>query len=679
MISKPCKIKLTFPTWESLDSETKQIITDQLKYAFVYSFRVKDTFSTGIPNTEMQIQFYTEPSDPTDYGYFLWYIPFSEDCSYHEPFTATYDESTDSYSMDVRDSKLVATNTWLCRKYLSGSGSVEPIGPIKGETKDGKDDVLIPVEPGDYSDVTPVTPDCEKICPVVIEPIIDGVVNTNENFKQALEDYSDSSYVFIGVIPLYNSPKGGDRIFDYNSINEVVAENNQIALKQTVDYYPSAGINTPDSIPSDLLDKMLVALDWCNSESDVSAIDDIYVNVKQDIPAGWTVGGGVGPSPKGDKSTDDTSGEKGISLRSSNSYYCGAVIWVKLKKDEYEIKTYNGMYYAEIFTTPLVNPYSLYRPSYYSGSSSNTINCLIGISREYIYTKYNLQELTGKLVFKGSPKMRKTADEPSYKYNCCNSIELDYDSLKLNYSYRYYGGSDGIIYNTTNYIDLFENGMETLGQKNLQDLRGINCYLDGRLVDVWAIKSFDPSKKTYISGVDSQDSATVPLNVFVNAGGDHDGGEDAVVTILGRYIDDPNYVPVDSREYIYFYTYNTTGSYLTYQGQVTSSTVMNPTYTYQLYTSQSPQNASTLYDGTNYENHKFCIMNDYYVPEQVGPLGAASNDDFRAHVEDMPDEYEFTELNQLLSDGKLWLGVGTSNETATRRTNMYVFEIVSSS
>ena len=257
-----------------------------------------------------------------------------------------------------------------------------------------------------------------------------------------------------------------------------------------------------------------------------------------------------------------------------------------------------------------------------------------------------VHEVTGKLSFRQS------------------SVEFD--------STRIYAKSI-TIYNasipTTVWSDDSVNDSSTYNNtfRNLRKNRGIVSFINGNPVTILGIKSYNKDKAVYVSGDSVTDESLSKLDL-VNQGGDHDGGEDGIVTAI--VIDD-----AQEDVLINLYAKRDSSGYTKPQSEVINTSTAYESYIYNLYTSPTTQDETTLFTPDPNSNYKMMVCKGvtnlkYGILEPVGP----STYRVRDKVEDMPSTMNHntpTILYEMQPDGRLWLG-HNSKYSDQRYTNVNI-------
>lgn len=271
---------------------------------------------------------------------------------------------------------------------------------------------------------------------------------------------------------------------------------------------------------------------------------------------------------------------------------------------------------------------------YLSDRYINTITVAYKAGQDSVY-----KEVTGKLEFKLS------RIEPSVSRVWVKSIEfIDKFNAHLTYS----GGTG-------------------LSEKPLDHLLdyGITTYINNEPVILVGIKSVSGNNSSiYISGDQVLDE-TVDEYTLINQGGDHDNGEDNIVTAIVMHDDSP----VD--DVIELYAKRDSSGYTKPDANVTNTSTPYEPYIYNLYYSPTTQDETTLFVIDNNYTYDMVLVDSFGVIDQVV---SSSTSRIRSHVEDMPSTLNHnspTLLYELQPDGRLWFG-HNSKYCDERYTNVNV-------
>lgn len=240
----------------------------------------------------------------------------------------------------------------------------------------------------------------------------------------------------------------------------------------------------------------------------------------------------------------------------------------------------------------------------------------------------DIREVTGKLTFKQS------SVEIPYRYKA-KLIEVTNNLC--------YGT---FIANTNN--DRISNSMEWLKLSNY----GITAFINDEPVTVYGLKSYSKNKPLYVSGDLTSDETLTEYDLvnYTEEGDTADVVTAYVSNIPVNYTESPNVITL----------YLPNKEYPFYQQQcgISSSSTPNSSYTYDLYTDEDRTNLFTI-DPT--KNYTLTYVSSYGALDPVTSTGSNTTDYVRAHVEDLPSYVNsYIDLIELLPNGKLWLGYGTS-------------------
>ena len=188
-MSDVAKIKVEFPTWDSLSEELQTIITNGIANAKVWCIHALDDYRNSLAS-EMSIQF----NDLNNENKF-YYIQLSEDQTPHS--------SSDvfAHDWDEDDNPVYTNNKPVCLKTLNAYLVHQDKFPY--EEFGGGEVMMISAQPTRSSSLIKnndrdVESDIqtERVCPVVVKLMINNVENTTQDFLPVIKDERLDGYTY---------------------------------------------------------------------------------------------------------------------------------------------------------------------------------------------------------------------------------------------------------------------------------------------------------------------------------------------------------------------------------------------------------------------------------------------------------------------------------------------------